>query len=51
MKVAEADNHWRDFFYTELTTGLQRNEICELKRLNFDETEENLDEMIKQKNA
>ena len=39
MKTAEADEHWCDFFYTELTTGLRRGEICGLKWSDFDEAE------------
>lgn len=39
MKAAEADEHWCDFFYTELTTGLRRGEICGLKWSDFDEAE------------
>ena len=37
MKVIEEDEIWCDFFYTELTTGLHRGEICGLKWENFDE--------------
>lgn len=29
---------WRDFFLTELTTGLRRGELCGLKWSDFDET-------------
>lgn len=36
MKAAEADEHWCDFFYAELTTGLRRGEICGLKWEDFD---------------
>ncbi len=28
MKVIQEDKIWHDFFYTELTTGLRRGEIC-----------------------
>ena len=31
------DKKWRDFFYTEITTGLRRGEICGLKWEDFDE--------------
>ena len=37
MKLVDAQEHWRDFFYTELTTGLRRGEICGLKWTDFDE--------------
>lgn len=37
MKLVDAEEHWRDFFYTELTTGLRRGEICGLKWTDFDE--------------
>ena len=30
MKVIQEDKIWHDFFYTELTTGLRRGEICGL---------------------
>ena len=37
MKVIAEDEIWCDFFYTELTTGLRRSEICGLKWEDFDE--------------
>ncbi len=37
MKVIAEDEIWHDFFYTELTTGLCRGEICGLKWEDFDE--------------
>ena len=39
MKIIDSEEHWRDFFYTELTTGLRRGELCGLKWSDFDETE------------
>ena len=37
MKTIEVDPVWYDFFYTELTTGLRRGEICGLMWSDFDE--------------
>ena len=37
MEVIREDTVWHDFFYTELTTGLRRGEICGLMWSDFDE--------------
>ena len=37
MDVIQKDAIWYDFFYTELTTGLRRGEICGLMWSDFDE--------------
>ena len=37
MEAIKADPIWHDFFYTELTTGLRRGEICGLMWSDFDE--------------
>ena len=38
MEVIKSDEKWYDFFYTEITTGLRKGEICGLKWEDFDES-------------
>ena len=42
MKVIEKDAFWHDFFYTAVTTGLRRGEICALRWEDFDTEQEML---------
>ena len=53
MQIINTEEHWRDFFYTELTTGLRRGEICGLKWSDFDEVEGklNINRSIEVKNG
>ena len=37
IKVVDSDEIWRDFFKTELMTGMRRGEICGLRWEDFDE--------------
>ncbi|MCM1061483.1 MAG: site-specific integrase, partial [Eubacterium sp.] len=37
MEIIKTDEKWYDFFYTEITTGLRRGEICGLKWEDFNE--------------
>ena len=39
MEAIQKDTTWHDFFYTELTTGLRRGEICGLKWTDFNEAD------------
>ncbi|MCM1062799.1 MAG: site-specific integrase [Eubacterium sp.] len=38
MEIIKSDEKWYDFFYTEITTGLRKGEICGLKWEDFDES-------------
>ena len=38
LSVVDKEKDWHDFFYTELTTGLRRGEICGLKWTDFEES-------------
>ena len=53
MQMINTEEHWRDFFYTELTTGLRRGEICGLKWEDFDEIQGklNINRSIQVKNG
>lgn len=42
MAVIKADEIWRDFFYTELTTGLREGELCGLMWSDFDQEKNTL---------
>ena len=42
METIQRDSIWYNFFYTELTTGLRRGEICGLKWEDFDEAHSTL---------
>ncbi len=37
LEVVKQDPVWSDFFYTELTTGMRRGEICGLRWTDFNE--------------
>ena len=39
MAAIEKDEFWHDFFYTAVTTGLRRGEICGLQWEDFDEAD------------
>ncbi|HBH96151.1 MAG TPA: site-specific integrase [Ruminococcaceae bacterium] len=39
METIKSDKKWYDFFYTEITTGLRKGEICGLRWEDFDERE------------
>ena len=53
IEIVDRQEQWRDFFYTELTTGLRRGEICGLKWSDFDEAEGklNINRSIEVKNG
>ena len=36
MEAIKADEHWHDFFYLEITTGLRRGELCGLRWSDVD---------------
>ena len=36
MEAIKADEHWHDFFYLEITTGLRRGELCGLMWTDFE---------------
>ena len=42
MRVIEKDAFWHDFFYTAVTTGLRRGEICALRWEDCDTKQETL---------
>lgn len=42
MEAIKADEHWHDFFYLEITTGLRRGELCGLMWTDFDAEKETL---------
>ena len=42
MTAIEKDEFWHDFFYTAVTTGLRRGEICALRWEDFDAKQETL---------
>ena len=42
MDAIKADEHWHDFFYLEITTGLRRGELCGLMWPDFDEKKRTL---------
>lgn len=42
IEVIKNDKRWCDFFYTEITTGLRKGEICGLRWEDFDENRSTL---------
>lgn len=42
LEVIRGEEHWRDFFYTVLTTGLRKGEACGLMWSDFDEKKSTL---------